>query len=162
LPARNNGETCICLQQSGENFIGILTRSAGLTFYQVVAFGIVGSILVGYDQGVIGSTLGQVSWYNQLGLPMSPEEPGYNHTITIESASNGVYFASCVFGALAIGVVMNLFGRIRAFQFSIFWQILGSVLLTASMNQPMFLVSRVVIGFATGCNASLGPTFVIH
>lgn len=116
-----------------------------------------GSVLVGYDQGIIGSTLGQVSWYKQLGLAMSRTETGYAHTVIIQSASNGVFFACCLVGTLAIGFVMNSLGRVRAFQFSIIWQVIGSILLVASMNQPMFLVARAVIGFATGCNSALGP-----
>lgn len=120
----------------------------------------VGSILVGYASGIIASTLGQVSWYKEMGLPMLPTEPGYSRTVTIESAVNGTFYAFCFIGTLFISEVMNRLGRIRAFQFAVFWHILGAAIQAGSVNQAMFLVGRAVTGFATGTTTVIGPSYL--
>lgn len=120
----------------------------------------VASILLGYQTGSVAYTLGQVSWYNQMGLAMSPTQPGYSHTVTITSAVTGSFFAFGLLGSIAIGPFLNIFGRIRAFQFAAFWHITGSAVGAGAMNQAMYLVHRCLIGFASGASLCIAPVYL--
>ncbi|EXJ56256.1 uncharacterized protein A1O5_12712 [Cladophialophora psammophila CBS 110553] len=126
----------------------------------VVVASTVASILLGYQTGSVAYTLGQVSWYNQMGLAMSPTQPGYSHTVTITSAVTGAYYAFGFLGSIAIGPFMNIFGRISAFRFALFWHIAGSVIGAGAMNQAMYIVHRCLIGFASGNSLCIGPVYL--
>ncbi|KIW85245.1 hypothetical protein Z517_00635 [Fonsecaea pedrosoi CBS 271.37] len=137
-----------------------------VTLYNVfvVACATLASILLGYASGVIGSTLGQASWYRVMGLQMVPGKPGYSHTETIQGASdehaaNGTFYAFATIGTILIGEIMGLLGRIRAFQIASALHIVGAAIQTGSVNQAMFLVGRGITGLAAGSTIVIGPVY---
>ena len=54
---------------------------------------------------------------------------------------------------------MNWVGRIRGFQFAVFWHILGAAVCAGAVSQPMWLVGRCFTGFAAGNSIVVGPIY---
>jgi MFS family permease len=73
--------------------------------------------------------------------------------------ANGVFFGFAFFGTLAAGLIMNWQGRIRAFQFSACWHIVGAAICAGTVDQAMFLVGRSVTGVGTGMSLVIGPIY---
>lgn len=105
--------------------------------FQVVAFAAIGSLFAGYGLAVIGSTLGQPTWYSSLDLVADPTVPGYAYTRTIIGAVNGVFFGAGFLGALFSGWCGDRFGRINGFRIAAIIGVIGATLQTAAVNQAM-------------------------
>ncbi|EXJ74650.1 uncharacterized protein A1O5_01343 [Cladophialophora psammophila CBS 110553] len=77
-------------------------------------------------------------------------------------SSNVVFFASFILGCITISKVMNTDGRIRGFQFGIFWHIGDSVIQIASVNHGVFLVGYSFTGMGVGFSAVTGPIYLME
>ncbi|KAK4505727.1 hypothetical protein PRZ48_003692 [Zasmidium cellare] len=86
-------------------------------------------------------------------------EEGTSHTNAILGAINGVYAAGG-----AIGCVFNMWsseqlGRKRSIQLGCVISIVGAAIMTGSVDIPMFIVSRFVMGFGIGILVTLVPLY---
>ncbi|KAH7000570.1 general substrate transporter [Ilyonectria destructans] len=104
-----------------------------------------GSFLTGFASSIISNTLGQPSWFTQMGLAGDDKK-----TTEIISAANGLFYAGGFFGTLFTFYFSERWGRLMRFKVAAAWAVIGGVLQTAAMNVPMYLVSRLLSGFATG------------
>lgn len=91
-----------------------------------------GSLLTGIASAVISNTLGQPSWFAQMGLSGTDQR-----TTDIISAANGLFYAGGFFGTLFTYYFSEKWGRLMGFKVAAGWAVLGGVLQTASMNVPM-------------------------
>ena len=64
----------------------------------VVIYVALGSTACSYGMAIIGSTVGQPTFYTSLKMA-PPGTPGYGHTADLLSAYNGVNAAGSIFGA---------------------------------------------------------------
>ncbi|KPM46386.1 hypothetical protein AK830_g167 [Neonectria ditissima] len=113
---------------------------------QLVLWGaMLGSVLTGYGSSVISNTLGQPSWYKQMGLA-----PQSQKTTDIVGAANGLFYAGGFFGTLFTYYFSERWGRLTGLKVAAVWAVLGNALQAGSMNIPMYLVSRLLSGFAAG------------
>lgn len=129
-----------------------------------------GSLLTGYASSVISNTLGQPSWFAQMGLAGDDQQ-----TTDIISAANGLFYAGGFFGTLFTYYVSERWGRLMGLKVAAAWAILGGALQAGAMNIPMvssngnlplnfpiwrenglltrvikYLVSRLISGFSAG------------
>ena len=58
--------------------------------FWVVVYVAVGATSCSYGLAIIGSTLGQPSFYKSLGLEADPTQPGYARTSSLIGAFNGM------------------------------------------------------------------------
>lgn len=58
--------------------------------FWVVAYVAIGATACSYGLAIIGSTLGQPSFYKSLGLEADPTAPGYSRTAALIGAFNGM------------------------------------------------------------------------
>lgn len=69
--------------------------------FWIVAYVAVGATACSYGLAIIGSTVGQPSFYKSLGLVADPEAPGYSRTAGLLGAFNGVNSAGAFLGAIS-------------------------------------------------------------
>ncbi|OAG37865.1 hypothetical protein AYO21_07971 [Fonsecaea monophora] len=116
-----------------------------------VAFG---SLSYGYASSVFGALLGVPSWYDYMGLDIQG-----SYTNAIIGTVNGVYSAG---GALGCGFNIwssEYYGRKRGLQIGSLIATTGAIISTASVNVPMFVVSRFIMGFGIGELVTLVPLY---
>ena len=118
-----------------------------------------GSLFSGYALSVIVATLGQPTFYSSLNLVADPKAAGYSHTTTIIGAVNGVFYGAGFLGTFAAGWAGDRLGRLNGFRLAATVGLVGSVLQTASVNQGMYILSRIITGFATGQTVAAMPTY---
>lgn len=67
----------------------------------IVAYVAVGATACSYGLAIIGSTVGQPSFYKSLGLEADPTAPGYDRTAGLLGAFSGVNAAGAFIGAIS-------------------------------------------------------------
>ncbi|KIW78551.1 hypothetical protein Z517_08389 [Fonsecaea pedrosoi CBS 271.37] len=117
-----------------------------------VAFG---SLSYGYVSSVFGALLGVPSWYDYMGLDIQG-----SYTNAIIGTVNGVYSAG---GALGCGFNIwssEYYGRKRGLQIGSLIATIGAIISTASVNIPMFVVSRfIMLTYPIGELVTLVPLY---
>ncbi len=103
-------------------------------------FATTGSLIYGYDSGIISTTLGQKTF------PAYFNNPSDNLTGAIVSTYSG----GQGLGNLAGGYLGDKLGRKRTIWLASTLALAGAILQTAAVNMPMFLVGRIIAGFAIG------------
>ncbi|KAK5213832.1 hypothetical protein LTR99_010373 [Exophiala xenobiotica] len=103
-------------------------------------FATTGSLIYGYDSGIISTTLGQKTF------------PAYfnNPSDNLIGAIVSTYSGGQGLGNLAGGYLGDKLGRKRTIWLASTLALAGAILQTAAVNMPMFLVGRIVAGFAIG------------
>lgn len=86
-------------------------------------------------------------------------EEGSSHTNAILGAINGVYASG-----VAIGCAFNMWsserlGRKRSIQLGCVISIVGAAIMTGSVDIPMFIVARFIMGFGIGILVTLVPLY---
>lgn len=115
----------------------------------VVLFVAVGSTACSYGLSVIGSTIGQPTFYT--GLHMAPPgTPGYSKTANLISAYNGVNSAGAIIGAGFTSWFADYAGRKRSIQVGAVILVIGGALSAGSVNPAMFIVARTIAGIGIG------------
>jgi sugar porter (SP) family MFS transporter len=115
----------------------------------VVLYVALGSTACSYGLSVIGSTIGQPTFYT--GLKMAPPgQPGYSHTANLISAYNGVNSGGAILGAGFTSWFANWAGRKRSIQLGAFILVIGGALSAGSVNPAMFIVARTIAGIGIG------------
>ncbi|KAM5350937.1 hypothetical protein ACJ41O_003660 [Fusarium nematophilum] len=97
------------------------------------------SSAVGYDGSMMNGLQTLPQWRNFFGNPPAP----------LLGAINAVYPVCKILGRVPASWISDKWGRKVPFTMGIVALVLGPALQAASMNLPMFIVSRGLIGFAT-------------
>ncbi|KAL1978157.1 hypothetical protein VTN31DRAFT_1016 [Thermomyces dupontii] len=103
-------------------------------------FATTGSFIYGYDSGIISTTLGQATFPSYFNYP---SDNMIGAIVSTYSGGQGV-------GNLAGGYLGDLLGRKKTIWLASTLALIGAILQTAAVNIEMFLVGRIVAGFAVG------------
>ena len=112
----------------------------------VVIYAAFGSTACSYGLAVIGSTIGQPTFYTGLNMA-PPGTPGYAESANLISAYNGVNSAGAIVGAAFVAWYANWAGRKRSIQLGALVQIIGAALSAGSISPAMFIVARLITGW---------------
>ncbi|CAK7235557.1 hypothetical protein SBRCBS47491_009333 [Sporothrix bragantina] len=118
-----------------------------------------GSLTYGYSFSITSTTIGQPSWYKYFDLSSDPTSDRYAYTNSIIGGINGAFSGGGFFGALVGGWSCDGLGRKRTLMFATPIAILAGGLQAGARNLAMFLVGRVLGGFAAGVLMVLIPMF---
>lgn len=99
-----------------------------------------GSTACSYGLAILGSTIGQPSFYKSLGLA-APGEPGYERTANLIGAFNGISSAGACMGAIYNSWSADALSRKHTIQIGAIILSIGAALCAGSVNVGMFLVS---------------------
>ncbi|KAG0088827.1 hypothetical protein BGZ93_010226 [Podila epicladia] len=72
----------------------------------------------------------------------------------------GSFCLGALAGGLSGGTIQNLYGRLRTMFIANIFFILGALLLGLTYHQAMFIIGRIIIGFACGLGGVVAPTYV--
>ncbi|RMY22103.1 hypothetical protein D0867_02933 [Hortaea werneckii] len=124
----------------------------------VVVFVALGTLSTAYGLAIIGSTVGQPSFYTYFNL--APQgQPGYDHTTNIIGALNGVNSAGAIVGCLTSAWSADAFGRKRTLLLGCLILIVGGAICSGSISIGMFIAGRVVAGIGAGILAVCVPMY---
>ena len=115
----------------------------------VVIYVALGSTACSYGLAILGSTVGQASFYTSMKLA-PPGEPGYDRTATLIGAFNGVSSAGACFGAIYNSWSADALSRKHTIQIGAVILSIGAALCAGSVNAGMFLFARLFAGFGIG------------
>ncbi|KAJ6452943.1 arabinose-proton symporter [Mycena sanguinolenta] len=124
----------------------------------VVLFVALGSTACSYGMAIIGSTIGQPSFYTSLDL--APQgKPGYSRTAEFIGAFNGINCAGSAIGAAVCSWSADKFGRKRTIQFASIILIIGTAICAGSVNNGMFMAGRIINGLGIGALVTVIPIY---
>ncbi|KAL4781067.1 sugar transporter family protein [Aspergillus varians] len=118
---------------------------------RVIFFATLGSLTYGYCTSIIATTLGQPSFQRYFGLDTA------SNATDLTGATNGLYQAGGLIGALSTGWLPDKVGRRKAILVGAVFCIIGGILQTASVHIGMFLAARFVSGYGIGSLVTLVP-----
>jgi hypothetical protein len=98
----------------------------------------------------VSTTLGQPSWYAYFDLSQDPTNPRYDFTNSILGTMNGVFSAGGCFGALCVAWACDRLGRRSSILLASPVAVVGGALQGGAVHIAMFLVGRLLSGFAVG------------
>lgn len=124
----------------------------------VVVFVAIGTIASAYGLAIIGSTVGQPSFYTYFNLPVVGEA-GYQHTTNIIGALNGVNSGGGVVGALVQAWTADYFGRRWTIMFGCVVLIIGGAICAGSVNIGMFIAGRALAGAGSSIITCVVPIY---
>ena len=125
----------------------------------VVIYVALGSTACSYGLAILGSTVGQPSFYKSLGLAMQGEE-GYARTASLIGAFNGLSAAGACIGSIFNSWSADALSRKHTIQIGAVVLSIGAALCAASVNSGMFLFSRFLAGIGIG-ERLMGPRCMI-
>ncbi|KAK5678878.1 hypothetical protein LTS10_008533 [Elasticomyces elasticus] len=125
---------------------------AGTSWYTfaIALFAGIGTFLFGFDTGIATTTIAHQSWITYMDHP----------TKALTGAVVAVYIAGEAGGAIMQTIVGDKLGRIRFMQMMCIIVTIGTIVQTASVNFPMFLVGRALAGFAVGGLVGTVPIYL--
>lgn len=129
--------------------------------YILTSVAYLGSLLFGYDTGVMGSVLALQSFKKDFGLPT--DTSGFASAKNAHVSSNVVSLltAGCFFGAIFAAVLNDRLGRRYSLMIFTLVFLLGAAIQTgAHHNIGMIYGGRVVAGLGIGGMSSITPVFV--
>lgn len=129
--------------------------------YLLTSVAYMGSLLFGYDTGVMGSVLALTSFKKDFGLPTN--KSGFASAKNAKVSSNVVSLltAGCFFGAIAAAFLNDRFGRRYSLMgFSIVFLIGAAIQTSASHEIGQIYAGRVIAGLGVGGMSSITPAFV--
>ncbi|KAG8982637.1 hypothetical protein FRB94_003367 [Tulasnella sp. JGI-2019a] len=112
-------------------------------------FAALGSILFGYDLGIIASILPNTDFLRVTG------HPNANYLGFIVSA----FLLGAFFGCIPAAILADRYGRRLAILVGAIVFLLGGTLQTAAQNKGMMLAGRFFAGFAVGMLSQLAPLY---
>lgn len=115
-----------------------------------------GSLTYGYTFSIVSTTLGQPSFFKYFGLTQDPTDVAlYNYTNGIIGGMNACFSGGGFIGALFNAWACDYLGRKKTLMVATPIAVLGGALQGGAANIAMFLVGRLLGGFAVGeCRAS--------
>lgn len=129
--------------------------------YLLTSVAYMGSLLFGYDTGVMGSVLALSSFKHDFGLPV--QSSGFASAKNAKVSSNVVSLltAGCFFGAIAAAFLNDRFGRRYSLMgFSVIFLIGAAVQTAATHSIGQIYAGRVIAGLGIGGMSSITPVFV--
>ncbi|KAK5044549.1 hypothetical protein LTR84_010673 [Exophiala bonariae] len=145
----------------------------------VVIFVALGSCSCAYGLAIIGSTIGQPSFYKSLKL--TPQgEPGYSRTAAYIGGFNGTFSdaqdppdgdelifpsagiscAGSAFGSCAVSYLADKYSRKHTIQLGAIILSIGAAICGGSVDNAMFLVGRLINGFGIGLLVTCIPMYL--
>ncbi|KXT13446.1 hypothetical protein AC579_4248 [Pseudocercospora musae] len=124
----------------------------------VVIFVAFGTLATAYGLAIIGSTVGQPSFYTYFDLATAGE-PGYAHTTNIIGGLNGLNSAGAILGCLVSAWTADQYSRKRTIQLGSVVLIVGGALCAGSVSIGMFYAGRIVAGVGAGILAVVVPMY---
>jgi len=115
----------------------------------VVLYVALGSTACSYGLSVLGSTIGQPTFYTGLNMA-PPGSPGYSHTANLISAYNGANSGGAILGAGFTSWFADWAGRKRSIQLGALILVIGGAISAASVNPAMFIIARTIAGVGIG------------
>lgn len=115
----------------------------------VVIYVALGSTACSYGLAILGSTIGQPSFYRSLNLAAAGE-PGYGHTANLIGAMNGLSSAGACCGAIYNAWSADALSRKHTIQIGAIILSIGAALCAGSVNVGMFLFARFFAGIGIG------------
>lgn len=115
----------------------------------VVIYVALGSTGCSYGLAILGSTIGQPSFYRSLHLAAAGE-PGYGHTANLIGAFNGLSSAGACVGAIYNSWSADALSRKHTIQIGAMILSIGAALCAGSINVGMFLFARFFAGLGIG------------
>ncbi|EJT98459.1 MFS sugar transporter [Dacryopinax primogenitus] len=116
-------------------------------------FAALGSILFGYDLGVISSILPGKPFLAQMGPDASTQNP------TSQGFIVSLLVLGALFGSVPAGLLGDYLGRRRAIMGSTVVFMVGGISQTAAQNLATLMVGRFLAGFGIGMLATLAPIY---
>ncbi|KAI9042779.1 sugar porter family MFS transporter [Aspergillus affinis] len=120
-----------------------------------------GSLLFGYDTGVMGSVLAMDSFKRDFGLPLDSD--GFSSSSNAQVSSNVVSLltAGCFFGAIAAAFLNDRLGRRYSLMVFTMVFLVGAALQVGAHHEiGLIYAGRVVAGLGIGGMSSITPVYV--
>ncbi|EME44963.1 hypothetical protein DOTSEDRAFT_23064 [Dothistroma septosporum NZE10] len=111
-----------------------------------------------YGLAILGSTIGQPSFYSSLGLA-AQGEPGYDKTANWIAAFNGASGGAACIGAIFNSWSADALSRKHTIQIGAIVLSIGAALNAACVSQAMLVVGRLVAGFGIGVLVTCIPMY---
>ena len=124
----------------------------------VVIYVALGSTACSYGLAILGSTIGQPSFYKSMGLAQQGED-GYERTASLIGAFNGVNSAGACLGAIFVSWSADAWSRKHTIQIGAIILSIGAALGAASVNPGMFVFARIVAGVGVGILVTCIPMY---
>jgi sugar porter (SP) family MFS transporter len=129
--------------------------------YLLTSVAYMGSLLFGFDTGVMGSVLALKSFKEDFGLPTT--STGFSNAKNAQVSSNVVSLltAGCFFGAISAMFLNDKFGRRYSLMFYSVIFLIGAAIQTAATHHiGQIYAGRVIAGLGVGGMSSITPVFV--
>ncbi|KAJ5269689.1 hypothetical protein N7505_005447 [Penicillium chrysogenum] len=129
--------------------------------YILTSVAYLGSLLFGYDTGVMGSVLALSSFKRDFGLPL--ESSGFSDEKNAHISSNVVSLltAGCFFGSIFAAYMNDRLGRRYSLMiFALIFLVGAAVQVAAHHEIGVIYGGRVIAGFGIGGMSSITPVFV--
>ncbi|KAF8175574.1 general substrate transporter [Pholiota molesta] len=114
-------------------------------------FASLGSIIFGYDLGVIAGVLPAKDFIRVMG-------PRYSNT-NLQGLITSIFVLGCFFGMIPVAYIADRFGRRKTIQFGAAVYIFGGAIQTGAQNMDMMLAGRFFAGFGVGIVSDLAPIY---
>lgn len=124
----------------------------------LVVFVALGTISTAYGLAIIGSTVGQPSFYRYFDLPQQGQ-PGYDYTTNMIAALNGVNSAGAFIGCLVHAWTSEKYGRKRTMQIGCIILIIGGAICGGAAHIGMLIVGRAIAGLGSGILGCVVPMY---
>lgn len=129
--------------------------------YLLTSVAYMGSLLFGFDTGVMGSVLALTSFKKDFGLPEGSSGFASAKNAHISSNVVSLLTAGCFFGAIAAAFLNDRFGRRYSLMgFSVIFLIGAAVQTSAHHQIGQIYAGRVIAGLGIGGMSSITPVFV--
>jgi MFS family permease len=123
--------------------------------FAVAFFVALGSFTYGFNSAIIGSVIGQPSFYAYFDFVASS-----SYGASIIGASNGLYAGAGVIGSLTVFWFLDVLGRKRAIQIVAVFCVISAAIQAGSVHIAMFLVGRFLNGLAVAWINCSVPTYI--
>ncbi|KAK4942012.1 hypothetical protein LTR10_018193 [Elasticomyces elasticus] len=131
-------------------------RAKANTYNFAIAFFVaLGSFTYGFNSAIIGSVIGEPSFYSYFKFEATSTYGG-----RILGASNGCYAGAGVVGCWTVFWLLDKLGRKRAVQVIALVCIISAALQTGAVHIAMFLVGRCLNGLGVGFINTAIPTYI--
>ncbi|RVX69067.1 hypothetical protein B0A52_06780 [Exophiala mesophila] len=123
--------------------------------FAIAFFVALGSFTYGYNSAIIGTVIGQPSFYDYFGFQATTP-----YGSSIIGALNGLYAGAGVIGSLSVFTLLDVLGRRRAIQVAAIVCVITAALQAGSVHIAMFLTARFLNGLGVAWLNCSVPTYL--